>query len=181
MYGLGSVIGPLLGGAFTGNQNLTWRWCFYINLPLGAVTAVMLLLFMTSQKPAPLSVKEQLKQMDLLGTILFLPAVVALLVPLQWGGTRYPWSDARIIAPLVVSIVLFGAFIVSQLYTGDAATVPPRVFKNRNVWGSAVYGSFITAAFLAMMLYVSQSIPECHRETANPNNLHLDTYLVPGN
>jgi MFS family permease len=159
MYGLGSVVGPLLGGAFTDHPKLTWRWCFYINLPVGAITSLIIVLLMTTPTPPKPSLREQLMQMDPLGTTLFLPALICLLLPLQWGGTRYAWNDARVVVPLVLSAVLFAAFVASQLYSGDRAMVPPRVFKNRNVWGSTVYGSFIVAAFFSTIYYVCDQIP----------------------
>ena len=88
-----------MGGAFT--QHLTWRWCFYINLPLGGVTAAGLV-FLLRLKPArrdgnvpPMAV---VKMLDPVGNFIFVPAIICLLLALQWGGVQYAWSNARIIA-----------------------------------------------------------------------------------
>lgn len=88
-----------MGGAFT--QHLTWRWCFYINLPIGGVTAAGLV-FLLRLQPAKRNGKVPLmavfKMLDPVGNSIFVPAIICLLLALQWGGVTYAWSDARIIA-----------------------------------------------------------------------------------
>jgi hypothetical protein len=96
-----------------------------------------------------------LKEIDIPGTIAFIPAVISLLLVLQWGGTKYPWSDKRIIALLVVFGVLIILFITIQIFSGDRATVPPRVFKNRNIWGSCLFGFSLGAAFFVLIFYLA--------------------------
>ncbi|KAJ5081040.1 hypothetical protein N7456_013278 [Penicillium angulare] len=70
---------------------LTWRWCFYINLPFGAGTLVALL-------NVSRSIAERLKKVDFIGLLIFIPTVTCMLVALQWGGTTYPWNDGRVVA-----------------------------------------------------------------------------------
>jgi MFS family permease len=157
-YGVACVIGPLLGGVFTDSPKLTWRWCFYINLPIGVFPAAIVIFFFASPpkgKTDQPSIWGRVKRMDLPGTLCFLPGVVCLLLALQWGGTRYEWSNGRVIALLVLAGVLIIGFVVIQIYSGEDATVPTRVFKNRNIWGGAILGGCINGASFVILLYVS--------------------------
>jgi len=143
-----------MGGVFT--DRLTWRWCFYINLPFGGFAVLMILFCLPSSSLSvtKLGWKEQLKHYDLPGTIVLIPSIICLILALQWGGSTYPWGNGRIIALFVIAGGLFTVFIGIQIWQKDQATLPMRLLKNRNIWGAVWYGSFVGAAMFIITYYV---------------------------
>jgi hypothetical protein len=103
---------------------------------------------------ASLTIKQQFLRLDPVGTIVFLPGVVCLLLVLQWGGVQYPWNSARVIALLVLSGVLLIAFVIIQIHLGESATVPPRIIKQRSVAAGFFYTFCFGASMMVMVYFV---------------------------
>ncbi|KAN0102744.1 MFS multidrug transporter [Hyaloscypha variabilis] len=136
---LGFVAGPILGGIIT--QYATWRWCFYINLPIGALSAVVVLFtgFPTRKvSNTPISSWEIFKRLDPVGFLTFAPACVMLLLALQWGGTTYPWKSATIIGLFCGSAATFCVFVAWEHHCGDQAMMPLSLLKRRIVYSSCI-------------------------------------------
>ncbi|KAJ0350789.1 hypothetical protein KNSL1_003701 [Colletotrichum chrysophilum] len=121
-------------------------------LPVGGVAVTALLALFPKLSPkesAPL--KRQIRQLDPLGNLVFLPGVICLILALQWGGEKYTWNSGRIIALLVLAGVLLIIFVSVQIWQRENATVPPRLFTIRNIWLGAVF-SFCLGAVLIVFL-----------------------------
>ncbi|KAJ5806375.1 MFS transporter [Penicillium pulvis] len=172
MHAIASVAGPTMGGVLT--DRLTWRWCFYINLPFGGFAVLMIFFCLPSSSFAvnKLGWKEQLKHYDLPGTIVLIPSIICLILALQWGGSTYRWGNGRIIALFIIAGVLFTVFIGIQSWQRDQATIPMRLLKNRNIWGAVWYGSLVSAAMFIVTYYLPIWFQAVKGESAEQSGIH---------
>jgi len=139
------------------SDNVTWRWCFYINLPLGAITFAIVLLFVHLPQEAKyktMSWDALLKQLDIPGVVTLVPAILTLLLALQWGGSTYSWSNARIIVLLILSGILSIIFVVVQRLTPATCTVPGRIFDSRSIAFTTWFALCTFSVFVVMIYYL---------------------------
>ncbi|KAG9764883.1 MFS transporter, partial [Aureobasidium melanogenum] len=152
IYSVAAIVGPILGGVLT--QYASWRWVFYINLPLGGITFLLLLLAydresMDRQKEKEW--KQLLSGVVFASAALFGLAIVSLLLALEYGGT-YQWKDRRTIAFLVVFAVAFLGFLATQLAWQEKGIVPLRLLKQRSI-AAGLWFSFCSGASSTTLIY----------------------------
>ncbi|KAF8921622.1 hypothetical protein BGZ58_004107 [Dissophora ornata] len=151
-FAVSAVTGPLLGGAFV--QRATWRWCFYICLPLGALS--MSLVAWLFQVPfEQTNISEKMRRVDYLGVILVTATVLCLLLPLTWGGTTFAWNSAPIIVLLVLFVVLACILVFVENRTlEEDAIIPPALLLNRNVALAVSINGLVGICFMGCMFYL---------------------------
>ncbi|KAI1097906.1 putative MFS transporter [Jackrogersella minutella] len=155
---LGVACGPLLGGALT--QYTTWRWCFYINLPVGAVAAGLLVLAHIpemTRKPGTsvIRIGGLIRILDLVGFVIFAPAAVMFFLALEFGGNQYAWNSAVVIGLICGAVTMFTIFLLWEWKKGPDAMVPFALLRVRIQWCA----SMLMFGFLGMMFVVAYYLP----------------------
>ncbi|KAF2435063.1 major facilitator superfamily transporter [Tothia fuscella] len=178
-YAVASVVGPLLGGVFT--DNLSWRWCFYINLPIGGTSAaIILFLFQTPKQSKVLqaTAKEKFLQMDFIGTFILMASFTCLILALQWGGVTKSWNSGEVIGTLVTFAVLLVVFIGVEIWQDDRALIIPRLMKQKTIVLLSLFQVFNCGAFLLMMYYLPIYFQVVSGVSASQSGIRNLPYLI---
>jgi EmrB/QacA subfamily drug resistance transporter len=144
IWGMASIAGPLIGGLCT--DYLTWRWAFWINLPVGAIA-----FFFVAWALKRIPVKKERRKIDFLGVALMVPGVAAWMLVCAWGGVTYPWSSPMILGLGGVGLCFLLAFALQELRAREAL-LPPRLFVNPNIRTVLITQFLIASTLLSTAL-----------------------------
>ncbi|EED19047.1 conserved hypothetical protein [Talaromyces stipitatus ATCC 10500] len=148
MYGAGAAAGPVLGGVFTGM--VTWRWCFYFNLPVASVTLIVVIFFFKSVTgvQSQQGYLQRLTQIDIPGSALILITFTMLFLALEYNTTGYAWSSSLVIGLLCGFGVMLIIFLAWQWYRQDKALIIPNIILRRTVGAACLLAFFIYAVLI---------------------------------
>lgn len=148
---VGTALGPIIGGLIV--QQTTWRWVFYLNLPVGGIALILLFLFLQVGTHDTSSIRRRLKQVDYGGNVIFIIAISFILVALAYGGTQWAWGSYQTIISLIFGfygIVVFVFFEQSNFC--EVPTLPMRLFARRTS-STAFVITFIQSMLTLLVIY----------------------------
>ncbi|MFI5730907.1 DHA2 family efflux MFS transporter permease subunit [Kribbella sp. NPDC051587] len=164
VFGVSTVAGPLLGGLFV--DHLSWRWAFYVNIPLGIVVLIVASITLPSVK-APTSPK-----IDYLGILFIGAAATGLTLVTTWGGNEYAWGSTVIIAMIVGSVLALGLFILAERRAAEPL-LPLRLFRSSVFTVCSIMSFIIGFAMLGGVTYLPTYLQFVHGASATESGLQM--------
>ncbi|KAI1328160.1 putative multidrug resistance protein fnx1 [Xylariaceae sp. FL0255] len=154
IYAISTTVGPVIGGVFA--TYVSWRWIFYLNLPLSGVTLAMVIVSLGALPKGSTISLSSIKRVDFAGNALLVTSITSILLALTWGGDEFPWSSFRTIVPLVLGLLGLPLFLLFETRVPEPTT-PLRLYSNRTsfvgLWSAFIHNMLVFWILFVLPIY----------------------------
>ncbi|KAF7792049.1 hypothetical protein EIP86_003077 [Pleurotus ostreatoroseus] len=157
-WAFAAAIGPPIGGAFA--QRASWRWLFYLNLPLCGISLFLVLFFLRVRTP-PGDIRAKLARIDWIGNFIIIAGATLAITGLTFGGIRFPWDSAQVLAPLIIGLVLMAFFFFYEAKFAEYPCIPWDVVGNLSGLSGYLTTFFHGIVSIALIYYISVYFQAC--------------------
>lgn len=172
VWAIAGGVGPILGGVFT--EKATWRWCFYVNLPISGVGLLVLVFVLKLQNPRT-PIGAGLAAVDWLGVATIVGGTLMILLGLEFGGVAFPWDSPTVICLLIFGVVVVGLFVVVEWKFAKYPIIPLRLFKVR----SNIASLGVTCCHGLVFISASYYLPLYFQAVLGASPLLSGAYVLP--
>ncbi|CAA7268857.1 unnamed protein product [Cyclocybe aegerita] len=172
LWTTGAAAGPFIADGLA--QKATWRWLFYLNLPLSGLAFFIVAIFLRLKKPEG-KIREKLSKIDWIGNVLIITSTCSCILALTWGGIRFPWSSGKNLGPLIAGIFGLGATLVYEALWAVDPMIPFVVLSNR----TTVSGYIATFVQGMMTLAIGFYLPTWFQSVKGASPILSGLYLLP--
>jgi EmrB/QacA subfamily drug resistance transporter len=164
VFGIASVVGPLVGGFLV--DNLSWRWVFYVNLPVGAVALMVIAAVLQG------STERRSHRIDYAGALALATGAGTITLALTWGGTQYPWGSTEVVGLFAVGFAAVVAFVVVEHFAAEPL-IPLRLFRNGIFTTASTMSFLVGTAMFGALVYLPLFLQVVHEVTPTQSGLKL--------